>query len=296
MSFQELLQSIQLRPSMTELSIYHIHSKFSKDEFAFLYDAIARLPKLQKFSLWTCEAPELKVLTNFLLKAINLQTLAFQSVKLHNWKDMADFSNALLQHPALNHLCLDQVEITAPGLTLDPLLHAIGRNPHITTLRISTLADNSDTFEREMIVNADCLVRLCNNKTLEELALWGVELNDSIVETLAHSLQGNDRLQSLSLRHCGPYFTLKGQEALVNMLHGNGNLQALHMGELDLPHDLQWLLDFHLYLNKTNTRHVLLEDEDTTPGEWLEALEWHTHDISATFHLLQERGLQLFHH
>ena len=306
-SFPELLVSIQSRQLLlTEISIYNILSVFTPAQIATLYDTIAQLPLLQKFSMWASQPlQELPwMASSFLTKARGLQSITWSNIEIRSSEEVTLLAHAFSSHPSLRKIALDNVRIIQPThqaasiirntdtrqITLDVLLQAIAKNPRIEFLRISGAGGTGNNTS--MIGNAqDSLVPLCHAPKLKELYLWGLELSDDDVQQIAQALNAGpsfdcdnggcnnerrrSRLQTLSLRRLGSHVSYHNAlQAFVQMLQGNFTLQQL---QLDDPPPVSPVLE-----NDTNTTDTVMSDADSdttttiidTDTNTIEPLKW----------------------
>ena len=305
--FRDVLQCVLDRNSMQEISIYNILTTFTRRDIQCLYDAIARMPKLQKFNLWASSSMTVPALTSFLQQAPGLTAVGFSNVKISSLEDLTLLSKHIHDHPSLTKLTLDNLVITTPGLTLDILLQAVADNPRIECLRISTAHGAGSN----MISQPSSLLGLCQN--LKELRLGGIELSDSHVQKMTQALAHSPaKLTTLILRKCGPHLTdKKGYQAMIDMLQHNTRLEELHLDPLvaadddaddddddadssNSQHSLQWKIDFYLHWNKSGVRQTLFQNPNATRASWLGALSAHGQDLNALCYLLHESGPALF--
>lgn len=290
-SFRQLLRCIRRKRYLSEISIYNIHSKFSRRKFLQLYDTVAEFPHLENFNVWSAQPLTASIIANFLQKAKKLEQAAFNNIEICSVEDLTLLSNSVLHHPKLKRLSLDNLQITREDVDLDPLLKAVSRNPKMDSLKIST--DNADT---SIIANPDSLACLCNAANLKELFLWGIKLRDEDAIQMARALGDPDRsnIKVLGLRKCGNSLSNRGYGAVAEMLNRNFQLNAIYLDRSVDP-NIQWRIDFYLYLNKSGTRKTLLEDPNKSKrSDWVEALASHSNDLNAIFYLLEESGSTVF--
>jgi len=306
--FGDVLQSVLDCDSMHELSVYNILTAFTPEDVQFLYNAIARQPNLQNFKLWASSCVTVPTLISILTQAPGLKSACFCNIEISSVEDLTLLSETIRTHPSLNKLNLENLIfqlpiLGTPQLSLDLLLQAVARNPHITSLCISTEPGTGMVFE------AVSLTMLC--QSLTELIFSGFKLSDRKIFTLSQALTMSPRrLTTLGLYKNGSQLTLQGYNAMVEMLQHNFQLQKMHvdppsaMGTdftaknrssdfSETLQELQWRMEFLLHWNKTGIRTNLFRNPNATRESWLNALSAYNQDLNSLYYLLQASGTKL---